>query len=182
MNFFIIHGSHESPISHWFPWLKQQLSRYGRVIVPRFPTPNNQNLRDWLSHFPYSIEHSIIIAHSLGVLFSLNLLQQKEKAIACFFVSGFHKPVGKYFDEYNSSFLTNFDFKKIRNNCKAFYNFYSNNDPYVPEQISQELGSLLYAQQFLIEHAGHFRKKDGYSSFPLLLTTIERHLNSKNIR
>lgn len=38
-NYFIIHGSFESPFGNWLPWLQDILATDGKqVYVPQFPT------------------------------------------------------------------------------------------------------------------------------------------------
>ncbi len=139
-NIFIIHGAYGNPGENWFPWLKCELERLGcRVFVPKFPTPANQSLQNWLKIFKgyeqYLNENSIIIGHSLGVAFLLNILEMQNKPIkAAFFVSGFIDLLeNPDFDNINKSFIKpNFDWSKIRQNCKKFYVYHSDNDPYVP--------------------------------------------------
>ncbi|MBU1951513.1 hypothetical protein KJ733_01220 [Patescibacteria group bacterium] len=44
-NIFIFHGVDGHPGENWFPWLKKKLESYGqKVFVPKFPTPENQEL------------------------------------------------------------------------------------------------------------------------------------------
>ena len=49
---FIIHGWDGSPQNCWFPWLKKELEKIGyKVFIPKFPTPKNQTLDNWLDVF-----------------------------------------------------------------------------------------------------------------------------------
>ena len=98
---FIIHGTGGSPQANWFPWLKQELEQLNcTVIVPQFPTPENQSLENWLRVFK-NYEHlfnenSIVVGHSLGPAFLLSILENLQRPIkAAFLVAGFLKKLNK---------------------------------------------------------------------------------------
>ncbi len=181
MNAFIIHGSFGSPEENWFPWLKVELEKLGmEVIAPRFPTPEGQSLGNWMKVFEGFREHmdgeTVFVAHSLGPAFVLNLLEKLETPVkACFFVAGFTGSLGNpEFDEINKSFADReFDWEKIKANCGKFFVFYSDNDPYVPEEKAQKLGQALGMVPVLVKGAGHFNEKVGYTKFELLLERIK---------
>lgn len=181
MNAFIIHGSFGSPEENWFPWLKAELEKLGfEVFVPRFPTPEGQNLKSWMNAFEQYREkvneETVFVAHSLGPAFVLNLLEGLDRPVkACFFVAGFLGKLGNpEFDEINRSFTEKeFDWEKIRANCGKFFVFYSDNDPYVPEEKSQKLGQALGTAPILVKGAGHFNEKAGYVKFELLLENVK---------
>lgn len=190
MRFFIIHGAEGHPEENWFPWLKKELERLGHeVIVPRFPTPENQTLESWEAVFAkYEKEpgrgwgpeigtgepETIFIGHSLGVPFLLTVLE-KRKAKAAFFVSGF---TGRVDNRYNDGMTTftykEFDWKAIRKNCGRFYVFHSDNDPYIPVDKARELAGRLDAELVLVRGAGHFNASAGYTKFPELLERLKR--------
>jgi predicted alpha/beta hydrolase family esterase len=183
-NILIIHGSYGHPEENWFPWLKSELVKLGcRVFIPKFPTPENQSLQNWLKIFKeyeqYLDENSIVVGHSIGPAFLLNVLENIDKPIkAAFFVSGFtgslHNPK---FDEINSSFADKrFDWQKIKNNCARFFVFHSDNDPYVPLQKAKDLAKNLGVNIILVKNAGHFSEKAGYKQFELLLERIKTEL------
>src|SRR3989344_7038916 len=71
VNVFIIHGSYGHPDENWFSWLKKELEKLGcKVFVPRFPTPEGQNLDSWMkviSGYDDLLDNnSIIVGHSMG--------------------------------------------------------------------------------------------------------------------
>jgi predicted alpha/beta hydrolase family esterase len=44
----IVHGAYGHPGGNWFPWLKQEIEKIGHeVVVPKFPTPENQDFSVW---------------------------------------------------------------------------------------------------------------------------------------
>lgn len=183
-NVFIIHGAYGYPEENWFPWLKSELKTFGcKVFVPKFPTPENQSLENWLKVFEdykqYLNENSIVVGHSLGPAFLLNILEKLDKPIkAAFFVSGFISLLGNpEFDEINKSFVEkSFDWQKIKQNCPKFFVFHSDNDPYVPLEQAEKLAKNLGVSVILVKNAGHFNEKSGYTKFQLLLDKIKQQL------
>lgn len=182
VNVFIIHGSYGHPEENWFPWLKKELENSGcKVFVPKFPTPENQSLKSWLDVFKkyenYLNEDSIVVGHSLGPAFLLSILE-KRKVKAAFFVAGFLSSAGNpKFDEVNKTFINkNFDWQKIKQNCKTFYVYHSDTDPYLPLAKGDDLAEKLGVKLKVIKNAGHFNKSAGYTKFPLLLDDIKNIL------
>lgn len=180
-NIFIIHGAYGQPEENWFPWLKSELEKLDcRVFVPKFPTPKNQSLKNWLRVFgdykQYLNEDSIVIGHSLGPVFLLSIIQELKKPIkAAFFVSGFLDLLGNPdFDNINKSFIEKkFDWQKIKQKCPEFFVFHSDNDPYVSLEKSRKFAKKLEVKVILVKNAGHFNKKAGYSKFDLILKKIK---------
>lgn len=179
MKAFIIHGSFGHPGENWFLWLKKELEEVDfEVFIPKFPTPEGQNLNNWLEVFrEYEDkldDNTIMIGHSLGPAFILNILERTDKQLlACFFVSGFLGLLGGDFDEINKTFCDKeFDWEKIKHNCKKFFVFHSDNDPYVPLKKAKELAEKLNGELDVIKDGGHFNEAAGYREFPLLLRKI----------
>ena len=84
----IIHGTAGNADENWFPWLKKELKKYGyEVIVPQFPTPENQSPENWLKVFEnynnekYINEDTLLIGHSLGGGFLLWVLENIGKKL-----------------------------------------------------------------------------------------------------
>ncbi len=187
-NVIIIHGAYGDPEENWFPWLKQELEKSDcKVFVPKFPTPENQTLDNWLKVFEdykqYLTEDTIVVGHSLGPAFLLSVLEKLESPIkAAFFVAGFTGAfTGKYadpnFDEINRTFAEKtFDWDKIRDNCGKFFVMHSDNDPYVSIDKAYDLAKNLNTEAIIVENAGHFNKNAGYTEFPLILEKIKKEL------
>ncbi len=183
-NIFIIHGAYGNPKENWFPWLKSELEKIGcKVFAPKFPTPENQSLENWLKIFaeykPHLNKKSIVVGHSLGPGFLLNILEKSNAPIkAAFFVSGFTGSLDNpSFDKINKSFFDNgFDWQKIKCNCPNFFVFHSDNDPYAPLKKSKELAKNLNAKLIIIKNAGHFNEESGYTKFELLFNEIKKQL------
>ncbi|MEE9323374.1 MAG: alpha/beta hydrolase [Candidatus Aenigmarchaeota archaeon] len=181
MRVIIVHGAYGSPEENWIPWLKSVLESSGfEVFVPKFPTPENQSLENWMEilnrHGKYFDSELIMIGHSLGPAMILRKLETLEKHIkAAFFVAGFLGEIGDPdFDGINSSFFKKeFEWDKIKKNCKHFEVFHSDNDPYVPLKHGKGIAENLGVELTLIKGAGHFNTKAGYTEFPLLLERIK---------
>ena len=179
-NIFMIHGAYGGSEENWFSWLRGELERNNyQVFVPNFPTPEGQNLENWMKVFAeyeyYFNEENIFIGYSLGAAFILSVLEKLEKPVkACFFASGFIDFLGnKDFDEINKSFVDkDFDWERIRENCRDFYIYHSDNDPYVPTGKARDLADRLGVDIKIVEGAGHFNHAAGYDKFEVLLEDV----------
>jgi uncharacterized protein len=180
-NIFIIHGVGGSPEENWFPWLRKELEKLGHhVIVPQFPTPENQTLECWLKtleeYKEFITPSTIFVGHSLGVAFILSVIE-KYPINSSFFVAGFVGVAGNKFDDSMRTFTQkNFDWAQIKTNCKNFVIFHSDNDPYVKLKKADELAEHLGVKVNLVKGAGHFNKIAGYETFELLLKNIRGFL------
>ena len=180
-NAFIIHGAWGTPEENWFPWLKKELEKIGyTVTVPQFPTPEGQNLENWLKvwdqYKDQCNEDTILVGHSIGVAFILNILERLDQPIkAAYLVAGFIRGLNNdEVDEINASFYDHpLDWEKIKKNCKTFVCFNSDNDPYVPLEQGEEVAKNLGVSVTLVPNAGHFNKKAGYTEFPLLIERVK---------
>jgi len=183
-NIIIIHGTGGNPNGNWFPWLKSELEKLGhRVFVPKFPTPENQSLENWLKTFEnyeqYLDENSIVIGHSLGSAFLLNVIEKLERPIKCaFFIAGFTGLLSNSeYDELNKTFTTkSFDWARIKKNCRRFFVINSDNDPYVPLERGRELAKNLNTELIVVKNAGHINKESGYTEFKFLLEKVKNVL------
>lgn len=181
-NIIIIHGTGGSPNGNWFPWLKSELKKLNyEVFVPEFPTPKNQSLENWLDVFrnyeQYLDKSTIVIGHSLGAAFLLNILERLNHPIkSAFFISGFLGLLNNpELDELNKTFTAkSFDWDKIKNNCQKFYVINSDNDPYVPIEKGKELAEKLNVKLAIIKNAGHINSESGYDKFESLLEKIKK--------
>lgn len=176
-NVFIFHGVGGNPHENWFPWLKEELSGRGfNVIVPQFPTPEKQTLENWMKvlegYREFISKNTILIGHSLGVPFALNIIE-KYKVGAAFLVAGFYGKAGNDFDPGMATFAQReFNWSKILANCKKYKVYHSDNDPYIKLEKAQQLAEKLNVKVTLIPGAGHINKSAGYTKFEKLLEDI----------
>jgi predicted alpha/beta hydrolase family esterase len=187
LNIFIIHGSFGTPNENWFPWLKKEISKQGvEVFIPQFPTPENQSLEKWLFSFKEYEDklndQTIFVGHSLGPAFILNLLQRISiKISSCYLVAPFVQLLNDpEFDTVNETFVTcKFDWENIKQHCKDFYVYYSDNDPYVPQEASLFVADKLNAKTTVLHNAGHINRSSGFEEFPFLLNEILNEIKSQ---
>lgn len=179
-NIIIIHGTGGNPEENWFGWMKEKLEEDGYAVhVPAFPTPEDQSLENWLAVFAdykqYIDGEAILIGHSIGVAFILNVLEKTDgKVAAAYFVAGFTGNLGlPDFDPLNATFADKgFDWEKISDHAKKFTVLHGNNDPYVPSEKGKFIAEQLHAEFHVIEKGGHLNADAGYTRFPFLLDLI----------
>ena len=181
VNVFIFHGTGGYSEENWFPWLKQKLEKLGcNVIVPQFPTPENQTLENWLKvlkNYEKSYnQNTILVGHSLGGAFLLRVLEKYNVKIKSAFIIAAPigiLPIKNY--ESDKLFLGKFafDWEKIKNHCKKFFVFHSDNDPYVCLENGEVLSKKLNRNIIFIPNAGHFNKSAGYTTFDKLFQKIK---------
>ena len=187
MNFILIHGIYGNPEETWFPWLRKELEKSGHeVIVPKFPTPIGQTLENWLKimkRYDDKInQDTILIGHSLGAAFILNYLEQADKEVrAAVLVAGYHENIENGFKKLNEEFVgKKFAWPRIAENCGQFFVIGSDNDEYIPEDVTRRLAFKLDAELHIIKNGGHLNRKSGYDKFPELLEIIQHLINSKH--
>ncbi len=176
----LIHGAFGSPEENWFPWLKEHLAAAGfKVIVPTFPTPENQNLITWEAIVePYVAslnKDSIIVGHSLGVPFGLRVLELIKQPIAGFYAAaGFVELLkNDTFDAINHTFTQRrFNWKEINQKSCNFYVYHSQNDPYVSWGCAKNLAGYLNVEITEIPNGGHLNEGMGFTEFSQLLSDI----------
>jgi predicted alpha/beta hydrolase family esterase/8-oxo-dGTP pyrophosphatase MutT (NUDIX family) len=183
----IIHGAYGNPDENWFPWLKKELESLDyNVLVPNFPTPENQSLNAWMEVVePYLSKldkESVLVGHSIGAVFLLSILEKLEHpAATALFVSGFLHDLGdKNFDTINNSFYNKeLDWEKIRNTARYIAVLHGDNDPYVPKSEAHNLAEKLDVQAAIIPEGGHLNADAGYVAFPELLEKAVEFDNRK---
>lgn len=163
-----------------FPGPKQKLEPLGcKVIVPQFPTPENQTLENWFKVFSrykkdFSTD-SILVGHSLGGAFLLRVLERSSFQIKAAFIVA--APIGvlpiKNYDGDKLFIGKPFDWERIRANCQKFFIFHSDNDPYVSLGNGRKLAENVGTKLIFAPNCGHFNKAAGFDRFDLLFGKIK---------
>ncbi len=187
MNYAIIfHGTGGHAEENWFPWIKNELKKYGyEVIIPQFPTIPKYSLAEghtqekWFAVFKnyekFINKKTILIGHSLGGGFLLRVLEKlKSKVKAAIFVapSVGVKPI-KYYETDKPFVKAPFDWKKIKQSSKHFIVFHSKNDPFICIGNGEKLAEKFGVKLIRVKNAGHFNATSGYIKFDLLLEKLK---------
>ena len=81
--------------------------------------------------------------------------------------------LGIEYDEINKTFLDKeFNWEKIKGSCSKFFVFASDNDRYIPPEVTEEITKNLNAEFNIVPNGGHLNKESGYEEFYLLLECI----------
>ncbi len=182
-NAIIIHGTEGCPEENWFPWLKDKMKEYDyEVIVPQFPTPEDQTPEAWFKVFEKYEDSlngdTILIGHSCGGAFLLRVLEQiKTKVKASVFVcaSAGVKPI-KYYEIDRPFVEPPFDWAKIKSSSDNFFVFHSEDDPLICIENGEKIAKELGVDLIRLKDAGHFNSKAGYDTFELLLEKLKQLL------
>lgn len=177
MTILILHGIGGCAGIHWQQWLYDNLVRLGHeVIMPNLPGADRPDRKTWLKTIQEIIRsidtnNLIIIAHSLSVATSLDLIEEKpiRKLIS---ISGFAFDYGA---ELNSYFLKErtINFDKVNKNLEKSSVIYGDDDPYVPQEVLKSLADSLKIKPEIIPNAGHLNTDSGHTTFPRLLEIIK---------
>lgn len=180
----IIHGSYGYPTENWIPWLKTELNKLGvEVMVPQFPTPEGQDLSNWLKVLAQYegklTDETILVGHSVGASFIPSAIEYFNRPIkAAVLVAGFVSQLEKespLLQVMLSTFVDkDFDWERIRILCPEFVILQSDNDPHVSFEKAGELARGVGAEITIIKNAGHFNVNSGYGEkFPQLLERLK---------
>lgn len=176
----LLHGSYGSPAVNWLPWLANQLQLEGvAVSVPRFPTPEGQNLKNWTEAFFQQVAplhpRMVLVGHSMGAGMILRLLEMAETPVlGCVLVGGWTGLLGSpEFDPIIHSFFeTPFDWHRIRSKAGKLNILHGDNDPYVPLGLGKKLAADLDMPLTVVPGGGHLNAEAGYREFPLLFKIV----------
>lgn len=173
---FIVHGYQASPEKHWFPWLSHKIQSVGAACeIVHLEDADAPNYAVWKECLHMQIapldENSIVIAHSLGCISTLDFLSdalKNKKLKALFLVSPFKEPLSSLPELNTFIQQCKIDEFIIRTTIQKRFVFLSNNDSYVGAPMSIRLGQAIHAQLVEVKFAGHFMQEDGFTEFPQL--------------
>ncbi len=180
MTILILHGIEGHAGVHWQQWLYDELIKLdNEVIMPNLPDSHHPDRKIWLKVVREIIKSTdssnlVIVAHSLSVATSLDLTE-KVPIRALISVSGFAIDYGV---ELNSYFLREkvIDFNKVNKNLERAFVIYSDDDPYVPQEVLKSLAESLKVKPEIIPDGGHLNTDSGYATFPRLLEIIKNEI------
>ena len=177
---FIIHGFEGTPNGGWRPWLMAELEKLDiYACALSMPTPKNPICDEWVDEISRHIERNIedeiyLVGHSLGTPAILRYLEnaQAEPISGAVLVSG---PSEKNNNRKIDNFLEkNFNFEKIKSNCKEFYIIHGNNDRNVPVANAEFLSQNLSGELIVVKNGGHLNGSSGWFELPQCLTALNK--------
>ena len=150
-----------TPESDWLPWLKNELEKKGYgVSIPDLPTIRTDlpDMEQMLSLLKVDSE-TLVVGHSLGALLGLRLAE-RQKFKKLILVSGWDFDDGLA-PEHRLFWLDKINHDKIKSNVKKFVVIHSNNDPYTPTNVAEEMSKKLNGTFILVPNCGHLSLKSG---------------------
>ncbi len=178
-NYLLVHGSFGNPFVNWLPWLRRKIEENGRVVyTPDFPAGvGYQTYEHWervlkcYLDFGLINENTVIFAHSIAPVFiSKFLVQNKVHVKRCVFVCGFNNYLGidSEYDAVNESMYFE-NLKDVKKYCDQIICLYSDNDPYVRQDVEQDFADTVGTEKIMIPGGGHLNAESGYQEFVELL-------------
>lgn len=159
-NYFIIHGSLESPYDNWFPWLYKNITNKRRsAYVPFFPIDNkNQRFDTWSgvlkSYLDLNLinENTTIIAHDVGCVFVAKfLISNKIKIRKIIFVSGFNNYLAGGVND--TMFVDNL--REVKNYCNQIVCLYSDDNILMPIRKLEEFANTVGDTTETLDNIGY---------------------------
>ncbi|WP_445115037.1 RBBP9/YdeN family alpha/beta hydrolase [Acinetobacter sp. WZC-1] len=181
MKVLIVHGYQAAPEKHWFPWIAEKIQQMGAVCeIVHLEEPEHPEYPVWKECLEIQLaplnDDSIIIAHSLGCISTLDYLSQAlqgRSLKAIFLIAGFYEKLAALPELDAFIDHTYIQDTVIRSRIRQRWLFLSSNDPVVPAPLSIRLGHLINAQMVEIRDAGHFTQDDGWLEFPQLWEQLQ---------
>ena len=183
MKAIIFHGWGSTSDDNWFPWLKKELEKKRfEVIAPDLPDSDYPKQDKWvatalkLTHYD---ENTILVGHSLGTCLIMRLLETFDKKVkAIFLVSAFDKDLG--INEIEKFFYKRYNYEKIIKNAGKIYILNSDNDPYIPLNIAEQLSKKLKCKLTVFPNKEHLSAGTDNFKFPELRDMILNETHTKN--
>lgn len=158
----IIHGWESNSKEHWFLEEKERLEKLGHIVtVPDMPDsfhPKQDAWVDVITNFAPD-DNSILIGHSLGGVAALRYLEGNTEILKCILIATpIRKLIRKGYDFGSiESFLeSDFNWERIKQNCKKFVVMNQTNDKSVPLQHGKDLAINVGGKLEIVEGENHF--------------------------
>ncbi|HEX4104059.1 MAG TPA: leucine--tRNA ligase [Candidatus Paceibacterota bacterium] len=160
--YVLLHGYLGSREKHFFPWLRNELTRRGiSFICPELPGPDDPKESEQVQFVLQNIqfnENTVLYGHSLGAVVALKVLEKLDHPIAGLVLSGgFLEP--KFKDHprpFENNFNWNFNFEKIKSNVGFIRTLSDLNDTSIPVEqgrlIHEKLDGRLYETVAQVPH------------------------------
>ncbi|ATG16148.1 alpha/beta fold hydrolase [Providencia alcalifaciens] len=177
----VIHGYTASPDNHWFNWLKDELEALGATVdIPAMPESDSPDPQKWeqclLDANIQFDENTILVGHSLGCITALRFLEnhapEGAKIGGYVLVSGFDRTLDTMPDLAAHTQFS-LDYSKLIGMSDKRASIVSSNDWAVDSATSIELAKSLQTSITVVENAGHFLDREGFTRLPALLSLLK---------
>ncbi|MDD3647015.1 MAG: alpha/beta fold hydrolase [Candidatus Dojkabacteria bacterium] len=172
----LLHAWFATPDSHWYPWLRDELTKRGyEVAVPFLRDNEKPTLASWMRSALRNHKldkNTLVIGHSLGAVLALRLVEQTRTKIAGLItVSGWD--FWSLVPEHRTFFKNNIDHKRIIARTSKRTVIHADDDPYFTEYTAREFAKRIKANCIILKKKGHFTKDSGVIRFPELIWEVE---------
>lgn len=160
----LVHGWEGSSTTDWFPWLAKKMSDKYAVCNMSMPNPSSPDKEKWIEHIDNHIETNSMtnfVGHSIGCMAVLKFIEKINKPIGKVILVAPYIENIKGYKTIQSFFARKLDDNKIVRNCKEIICLFSDDDPYVPLSMKEEVERRLKARTKICKGYGHFSRSDG---------------------
>jgi leucyl-tRNA synthetase len=160
--YVMLHGYLGSREKHFFPWLRNELTRRGiSFVCPELPDSDDPKEEEQVQYVLQNVqlnENTVLYGHSLGAVVALKVLEKLDHPIAGLVMSGgFLEP--KFKDHprpFEKNFNWNFNFEKIKSNVGFVRTLSDLNDTSIPVEqgrlLHEHLDGRLYETVAQVPH------------------------------
>ncbi|NQX13238.1 serine hydrolase family protein [Microbacteriaceae bacterium VKM Ac-2855] len=173
----IVHGFTAGIDSHWFPWLAGE-ARAGGYAVHRVHLPDSSapDPAAWHSAttaaFGEIDEETVVVAHSLGCLTSIRALAALPGRLgAAVFVSGFADKLPPL-PQLDAFIGDGADLAAVTDRIDRVQVIRSDDDGYVPIELTDAFAARLGAPVTVVPGGGHFLASQGFTTLPAVLAHL----------
>lgn len=156
----ILHGWESNSREHWFLEEKERLKRQGyEVLVPDMPNTFYPKQEEWVKVIErfQPDENSILIGHSLGGVAVLRYLEKAKSPVGkIILIAAPIRKLGKGFEPIDNFFESDFNWDRIKENCRKIIVFNQTEDDSVPLQHGKDLVSRVNGGLVAVEGSNHF--------------------------
>ncbi len=159
----IIHGWESNSREHWFLEEKERLEKLGhKVVVPDMPNTFHPKKDEWVRVIEdfNPDDDSVLIGHSLGGTAVLRYLERANMKIPkCILMATVVQKLRSPdydFTPIDNFFEPDFNWEKIKRNCKEFIIINQKNDDWVPFQHGEDLARYVDGRLIKVEGTNHF--------------------------
>lgn len=165
----LVHGWEGSPTTDWFPWLAKKMSDKYQVFNMSMPNPAHPTKNEWVKHLEDHVKPSAstdFVAHSIGCMAVLRFIERLDKKVGKVVLVAPYIDNIKNYKTIQSFFARKLNEEQIIKNCEQIFCLFSDDDPYVPLSMKDEVEKRLKAETKVCEGYGHFTRSDDVLRLP----------------